>query len=290
MPRGYSQVSGERLPSRAMPLHLDKGSISRIDGRALWRQLADLIVAAVATGDLQPDEALPAEGEIAAQTALSTTTVRAALAQLAQEGRVVKRAGMPTRVAIPPPIRHMATSRYARELAILRKLAPGEPHPELSAFTDDHGIAWDAYSVQAEYTEDGADTCEAGRLDIAPGTAVLRRQLVKIVHGRPAQIQDSVIPLALVRGTPVADPSRQPWPGGTIAELSSIGIEVTAVTEEARARTATTAEREALRMEAPGPVLDIVRVFLHQDSRPVEVSTVIVPAAGVTLAWETTLS
>lgn len=272
-----------------MPLEIDERSVSRLDDRALHRQLADLIRAAITSGELQPDEALPSEGDLAHMSGLSKTAVRDALAVLVGDGLVVKRSGLASRVATPPPVRHMATDRYAAEIAILRNLQPGDPHPETSAFTKDHGVDWAAYSVQADYAEDTATPEDARRLEVAVGTAVLRRQLLKIVRTHPVQLQESVIPLELVAGTPVADPGRQPWPGGTIAELWSVGLVVTGVVEEAKSRTPTAAERRALDMAAPGPVFDIVRTFLIGDDRPVEVSTVVCPAAGVTLQWETRL-
>lgn len=271
-----------------MPLEIDERSVSRLDDRALHRQLADLIRAAITSGELQPDEALPSEGDLAHMSGLSKTAVRDALAVLVGDGLVVKRSGLASRVATPPPVRHMATDRYAAEIALLRNLKPGDPHPETSAFTKDHGVDWAAYSVQADYAEDTATPEDARRLEVATGSAVLRRQLVKLVRTHPIQLQESVIPLELVAGTPVADPRRQPWPGGTIAELWSVGLVVAAVVEEAKSRTPTAAERRALDMAAPGPVFDIVRTFSTAD-RPVEVSSVVCPASGVTLRWETTL-
>lgn len=274
-----------------MPLTLDSRSVSRFDDRALHRQLADVIRDAMGRGELRPGEALPSEGDIASSVGLSRTAVRDALDILATEGLVVKRSGAVTRVATPPPVRHMATSRYADELAQLRALGPDE-HPLTSAFTTDHGIEWNAYRVDSNYTEDAATADDAERLDLAPGAPVLRRQLVKYVAGAPVQLQESVIPLELVEGTPVADPGRQPWPGGTIAELYSVGLVVTRVVEEARARTPSTAERRLLEMEAAGPVWDIVRTFYVESDgadRAAEVSTVVCPAARIVLRYETDL-
>jgi GntR family transcriptional regulator len=274
-----------------VPLDLSDRSTSRFDDRALHRQLADAIREQIRHGALRPGEALPSEGEISTRTGLSRTTVRDALDVLTGEGVIVKRSGAASRVATPPPVRHMATSRYADELARLREL-DGAEHPPVSAFTEDHGIAWDAYRVESTYTEDAATGDDAARLDTFEGTAVLRRQLVKYVADQPVQIQESVIPLDLVVDTPVADPARQPWPGGTIAELYSVGLVVTRVVEEASARTPTTAERKTLQMEAAGPVWDIVRIFYvgdNGDERPAEVSTVVAPAARLVLRFETSL-
>jgi GntR family transcriptional regulator len=276
-----------------MPLTLDASAIDRFGDRALHRQLADRIREAIKTGVLRPGEALPSESDLSTRTDLSRTTVRNAMDELVAEGLIVKRSGAATRVVIPPPVRHMATARYQNELDLLRELAEsGEPHPLSSAFTDDHGVDWGVYSVQAAYSEDAATEEDALRLDVAPGVPVLRRQLVKLVADRPVQLQDSVIPLELVAGTPVADPQRQPWPGGTIAELWSVGLEVTHVSEEARARTPRTAERRLLEMEAAGAVWDIVRTFYvgHGDERrPVEYSTVVCPVASIVLMFATDL-
>lgn len=273
----------------AMPLTLDARSVSRFDDRALHRQLADVIRDAITTGQCRPGEPLPSEAELAATVGLSRTAVRDGLDILASEGLLVKRSGAATRVATPPPVRHMATSRYADEIAQLRALTDGAEHPRSSAFTRDHGIDWAAYAVDSDYSEDAATAFDAARLDLAPGAPVLRRQLVKWAAGAPVQVQESVIPLELVAGTPVMDPARQPWAGGTIAELYSVGLVVTRVIEEARARTPSTAERRMLEMAAAGPVWDIVRVFYVGD-RPAEVSTVVCPAARIVLAYETYLT
>jgi GntR family transcriptional regulator len=276
----------------AVPLELNDRSIDRYADRAWHRQLADLIREQIRRGTLRPSETLPSEKDIAELSGLSRTAVRDALDVLTGEGLIVKRSGLPSRVAAPPPVRHMATSRYADELARLRAL-DGSEHPLTSAFTEDHGVGWDAYEVDSRYTEDAATADDAVRLDIAEGAPVLRRQLVKLVAGDVVQLQESVMPLELVAGTAVADPERQPWPGGTIAELYSVGLVVTRVVEEAHARTPTTAERRLLEMEAAGPVWEIVRIFYvtdgDGDERPAEASIVVAPAARLVLRFETDL-
>jgi GntR family transcriptional regulator len=272
-------------------LELNDRSVSQFDDRPLYRQLADAIREQLRHGALRPGDSLPSEGEIERRTGgLSRTTIREALNVLAAEGAIVKRRGAAARVAARLFVRHMATSRYADELARLRALDGGE-HPLTSAFTEDHAVVWDRHRIEAAYVRDAATADDAARLDIVEGTAVLRRQLVKYVAGQPVQIQDSVIPLDLVDDTPVTDPARQPWPGGTIAELFSVGLVVVRVVEEATARTPTTAERKTLEMAA-GPVLSVVRIFyadVNGEERPVEASTVVVPASRVVLRFETDL-
>jgi GntR family transcriptional regulator len=185
----------------------------------------------------------------------------------------------------------VSTERYAAELALLRELG-GREHPLTSAFVTDHGVGWEDHRVEANYTKGVAGEGDAERLGIAPGTPVLRRHLIKYIGSEPVQLQTSVLPLRLVAGTPVADPARQPWPGGTVAELWSIGLTVTRVIEEARARMPTPDERRRLEMAA-GPVLEVTRTFWAEDEigaeGPAEVSVVVVPAARMTLRFETSL-
>ena len=52
----------------------------------------------------------------------------------------------------------------------------------------------------------------------------------------PVQVADFYLPYDLVKGTRVEDPASEPWPGGTIAQLESLGIEVTEIAEDVAAR------------------------------------------------------
>lgn len=276
-----------------MPLALDEVFLDRLADRPLYKQLADLVRDAIAAGLLVPGEYLPGETELARSTGISRYAVRDALDVLVAEGRIVKAPGVPAKVARPPRARHMATDRYQRQKNLLRQLdETGAEHPETSAFTEDYRVEWTAYRVQTNYVEEPATATDADHLQIPQGTLVLRRRLLKLVEGEPVQIQVSVMPLDLVAGTPVADPDRQPWPGGTLAELHLLRQDVTRVSEAARARFPTDVERRELRMEAAGPVMEVVRVFSTgkgRERRPVEYSTVVVAATTIVLEFETDL-
>lgn len=267
--------------------------VNRFDENAgpPFRQLAAVIRDAIVDGDLAAHEAIPGEYEIANMAGLHRNTVRHAVDLLVDEGLLVKRSGQRTRVVAPPQVRVMSTARYAAALANIR--AHGGTHDQSSAFTTDHGIGWGEHTVLAHYDEDMATPNEVERLGLMThydgDLPVLRRDLVKQVRGETVQLQTSVIPLELVQGTPVADPARQPWPGGTIAELYSIGLVVTRVREEARYRTPTPHERRELGIETTSGVLEVVRVFYVGD-RPVEFSTAVVEANSYTLLYETTIN
>lgn len=269
-----------------MPINLDSRSIDRFAHLPIYRQLADILRAAITERELKPNEALPSEGEMAAAVGISRTAVRESLDVLANEGLIVRRSGTATRVAEPPPLRRMDTARYLKELELLIK---DGPHPETSAFTEEHDADWSEYSMDVEYRKETATQADIDYLQVKPRTAILRRRFIKYVKGVPIQIQRSAIPHKLAAGTLLADPNQQPWPGGTIAELYSVGLVVTKVTEDASARMPTDEERRQLQMNVSGPVWDIVRTFFAA-GKPVEASRVIAPAARNILHYETDLS
>jgi GntR family transcriptional regulator len=261
--------------------------VNRYDKIPLHQQVAAAIRAAITDGVLRPGEALPSEHDMADSMDVTRGTVRDGVSELVSEGLLVKRSGRPTRVVAPPQVRRMSTQRYQQALDAVR--ANSGQHPLSSAFTQDHGVEWTEHNVLTEYVEGPVTAPYAQRLQLAEGQdLVLYRKLLKQVHGETVQLQTSVIPLDLVRGTPVADPDRQPWPGGTIAELYSLGLEVRRVTEEVQVRQPTPAERKALRLEAAGPVMEVTRVF-STSRGPVECSVAVVEATSYRLWFETEL-
>jgi GntR family transcriptional regulator len=272
-----------------MPISLDPRAVDHYAHVPLYRQLADVLRAAMDDGRLAAGETLPSEAEIGEATGLSRTAVRAGMDVLVAEGRVVKASGRPTRVARQAPVRRMGSDRYADEL---RRLAEakrtGKPLAG-SAFSRDYGVDWSGVSYDVTYSQDPATSRDVEQLGLKLGEPVLRRHFVKHVNGHAVQIQDSVMPMALVEGTPIADPTRQPWPGGTIAELWSLDLVVTRVIEDVRARLPRDDERRDLGMEAIGPVWEITRRFFVGD-RPVEASEVVISSARNVLCYETDLS
>jgi GntR family transcriptional regulator len=274
-----------RYPER-MPIDLRRLTIDRYSTHPIYRQLADQIRALIDDGQLGPGEALPGEQKIADELHMSRDAVRNALESLAAEALIVRQHGQPTRVAERHPVRHVDAGRYARELELLRQ--DGD-HPLESAFTAEHGIKWDEYEVDVEVAREKATARDAELLGVKVGSGILRRTFRKRVAGEPVQLQRSAIPWSIAGGTDLADPGRQPWPGGTIAELYSLGLEVTRVVEDVEARLPRDDERRRLHMQTPGPVLTVTRVFWVGD-RPVEASRVIVDAARYVLRFESDLT
>lgn len=274
-----------------MTINLNNRTINRYGSTPMYRQLASRIREAIASGELQPGEKLPAEGTICELTGASRTAVREAMSVLKNEGLIITRNGRASRIASPVPVRRMDASRYVEEYKILRNAdRNGTEHPQTSRFAADHNVPLSDVMVDVEIERERATAADCARLAIPPKTLVLRRRMLKYAAGVPVEIQRSVVPYLLARGTVLEDPTVQPFPGGTQAELWSAGCRnITRIPNEVKARMPSEHEHQQLQLDAVVPVLDIVRVF-WEDDKPVEASRVIVPANRVVLAYETILN
>ncbi|MGQ0775448.1 MAG: GntR family transcriptional regulator [Pseudonocardiales bacterium] len=124
--------------------------------------------------------------------------------------------------------------------------------------------------------EVSADEDIAGLLGVEPGSTVVVRRRVMSLDDEPVQLADSYYPLDLVHGTPIAEPRK--LPGGTVAALERLGLELNDFEEHVSARAATPEERKTLRLADGVPVLVLMRTTHTTDGRAVEVSRAVLAA------------
>jgi GntR family transcriptional regulator len=156
-----------------------------------------------------------------------------------------------------------------------------------TAFTRDHATTWDDPGTRLDrrFETVAVEADLADLLHLETGALVLVRHFVFWAHGEPQQMSRSVLPLELVDGTPIVDPENEPWEGGTIAQMASLGITVTDVEETVQARQPTDEERDTLRIVGGVPVLTITRRMLAHD-RPVEAAAdIVIPADRAQLRY-----
>jgi GntR family transcriptional regulator len=133
-----------------------------------------------------------------------------------------------------PPARRVASDRYQREVRQIIEDGP-QPPPETS-FTRTQGIEWSDYRLDKDFRDTGADEEVAELFGVSPGEPLLERRFVFYAQGEPQQMSWSYLLLSLVSGTPVAGPANEPWPGGNIAQLATLGKIVSRVEESVAAR------------------------------------------------------
>lgn len=242
-----------------------------------YLRIAEGLRANIRDGTYPPGTRLPTIGELSRANRVSEIVIRHAFALLRTEGLIESRRGGGTVVRAHSPARRIAIEHYRADTR------PG-PVPETS-FTRDQGITWDDYRLDRTYDRRVADEELAGLFGLSPGTPLLRRRFVFWARGEAQQISVNYLPWDLVAGTPVADPDREPWPGGTPAQLASLGHPATRVEEAVRSRMPTPEEADVLRISPGVPVLAITRRMLSGD-RVLEVCRdIVIPTDRVVLEY-----
>jgi GntR family transcriptional regulator len=174
----------------------------------------------IASGEYGPGDQIPTIPDLCEAYGVSPTTIRNALDLLRNEGLVESRARAGTRVRPRPPVHRMAADRYRNTGT-----------PRATPFTRDQGIGWSEYRLDKRFERVQADAELAALFECEPGERLLARHFVFYDNDQPTQMSTSYVRWSDVVGTPVADPINEPWPGGTRAQMASLGIRVTRVTE-----------------------------------------------------------
>ena len=248
-----------------------------------YRQIAEYLRLRIMRGDYRPGDLLPSETDLMVEHQVSRGTARQALAVLRADGLAQAAMGRGVFVREHPPVRRVASDRYQREVRQIIEDGP-QPPPETS-FTRTQGIEWSDYRLDKDFRETGADEEVAELFGVSPGEPLLERRFVFYAQGEPQQMSWSYLLLSLVGGTPVADPANEPWPGGNIAQLATLGKIVSRVEESVAARMPLPDEVSTLRIPPGVPVLTVTRRMLAGPDRNevVEVANKIVIPADRTI-------
>jgi GntR family transcriptional regulator len=191
---------------------------------------------------------------------------------LANEGLVETKARAGTLVRPRPPVHRMAADRY--------RTLPGAP---ATAYTRDQGIGRSEYRLDKRFERVHADAELAGLFECEVGERLLARYFVFYENDQPTQMPTSYVRWSDVAGTPIADPINEPWPGGTRAQMTSLGITVNRVTESFTSAMPTESETTTLRVGAGVPVLRYTRRHISDTGRIVEVAHPIVRRGHTTV-------
>lgn len=230
-----------------------------------YLRIAAVVRAQIADGTLQPGARLPTIPDFAAEHGVSETTARGALRELRAEGLIETRKRGGTVVRPRPPIHRMPADRY--------RTRPGARE---TSYTRDQGIEWSSYRLDKRFERVRASPELAALFEREPGVELLARHFVFNDNGQPTQMSTSYVLWSDVAGTAVADPINEPWPGGTRAQLRTLGIEVARITESFTCAMPTQREATTLAIGPGVPVVRFTRRHITGDGRVVEVAHPIV--------------
>ncbi|CAL9505639.1 GntR family transcriptional regulator [Streptomyces sp. enrichment culture] len=249
------------------------GALDPTSDRAVFRQIADRIREAIDKGRFKEGAKLPSESELVEHFGVSRMTVRNALSLLQSEGLVTAEHGKGVFVRPRPPVRRLASDRFARRYRDQGK----------SAFTVEAEAAGSKPEVDSlEVKEEKPAPDISARLG-SPRKVLARRRRY-LLDGRPVEFAVSYIPLDLARGTQITEPN--PGPGGIYARLEELGHRLDHFDEEVRARMPSPAEVKTLRLSSGVPVISLFRTAYDTEGRAVEVCDTVMAADAYVLAYQ----
>src|SRR5215217_1219172 len=172
----------------------------------LYQQLQRALREAIQTNQLAPDDALPAERDMAETLSVSRITIRKALDALVSEGLLTRRQGAGTYVA----------SRVEKSFS------------KLSSFTEDMisrgRVPHSAWVSRAEGTVTPEESLTLG---LSPGSPVYRFNRIRYADGAPMALEYSTIAAfalpSIRRWRPRSTPPSRPAAIGRCAPFSACG-------------------------------------------------------------------
>lgn len=243
--------------------------------RPVYKQIADHLRSAIARGLLREGDQLPSEAQLMDHYGVARMTVRNAMRLLQDEGLVSAEHGKGSYVRSRPPVRRLASDRFAQ-----RHRKEGK-----AAFTveaEQVGATADVDRIEVSESRPPAEV--ADRLGISDDASVVVRSRRYLLDGKPVETAVSYIPADLARGTPISDPN--PGPGGIYARLEEQGHTLDRFTEDVTARMPTPQETRLLNLSPGVPVFRLVRTAYDIDGRPVEVCDTVMAADAYQLSYE----
>ena len=237
-----------------------------------------------------PGALLPSEPEIGRAYGVSRQTARSALRALEQEGLVTVRPRRGRIVRVPPrrAVRDSERHQLEKDNAILPeeergKLGEAETNLAMSISDQEFVSKYDIIPAPAEL---------ADVFGVVPTTPLLRRRFTSTDPQSGNLLSDSVsyIPKSFVEDNPaILDERNEPWPGGTLHQLSTVGIEIMKVVDEVTARMPSSIEAESWDLPPGIPLLFCRRLSYDKDNKLIEISDAWYPADRTELRFVTPL-
>jgi GntR family transcriptional regulator len=243
--------------------------------RAVYKQIADHLRAAIAQGRLREGDQLPSEAQLMTHYGVARMTARNALRLLQDQGLITAEHGRGVYVRARPPVRRLASDRFAQ-----RHRKEGKAAFNVEA--EQHGATPQVDMISVTETTPPAEVVD--RLRLSDDSPVVIRSRRYLLDGRPVETAVSYIPADLARGTPITDPN--PGPGGIYARLEEQGHTLERFTEEVAARMPTPEEARRLALPPGVPVFRLIRTAYDLDGRAVEVCDTIMSAEAYVLNYE----
>ncbi|CAG0931345.1 MAG: putative fructoselysine utilization operon transcriptional repressor [Rhodocyclaceae bacterium] len=214
----------------------------------LYRQIKNLILQGLASGEWRPGEAIPSEAELAIRFNVSQGTVRKAIDEMAAENLVVRKQGKGTYVAS-----HNDPRAFFRFLRVV---------PDVGGVAVPQSVPLECWRAKAGQ--------EAARiLDIPLGAPInIVRRLLKF-DGKPVVLDEIYLSGDVFQGLTLEVLQGNQDSLYTLFE-THFGVRMIRAEERIRAVAADRASAEQLQVDEGSPLLSVERVTYTYGDKPVE--------------------
>ncbi|GAB3127499.1 GntR family transcriptional regulator [Streptomyces calidiresistens] len=253
-----------------------------------YLELADRL--ARVAQEMAPGQQFATVPEIARNYEVHRNTASRAIQHLKERGVLTGKKGGKTWVRVPPIRAVRRNTRYQVEKDLALKSEEERRGNGVSEL--DSGVSLS--EIHEDTFEHSVVDCPAHVADFfgfPEGTKVLRRKRVRRHRqGGGSGTSVSYIPYDLASRNPeLFDESREPWPGGTMHQLHTLGVEVARIDDHITASMPTDEEMELQDIPQGVPVIRVTKVSISTNGRVVEVTEIPLPADRSQLIYSTHL-
>lgn len=214
----------------------------------LYAQVREILARRLSDGEWRPGELIPSEHQLAQQLSVSQGTVRKALNELVAMNVLVRQQGKGTFVA---------SHDAQRALFHFFHITADDGSKQLP---ESRVLGWSRRRINKR---------EATLLQLPVGSRGIRIERLRELGGQPVIVETVLLPAVLF---PDLAKSDKPLPN-TLYQLyqHEYGVTIHRAQEQLRAVAATQRDAELLNIEPGAPLLEIERVALTLQGKPVEV-------------------
>ena len=250
-------------------------SIDPSSDRPAYKQIADHLRDRIVRGELAPGARLPSERILMDSYGAARGTVRQAINLLKVEGLIQVEHGRGSFVRPLPPVKRLASDRFARQHRNVGKAA-------FLVEVESEGREPAVEMLRLGRTKAPGDI--AARLGLKEGAPVLIRHRRYLADGQPLELATSYVSWELAEGTPMTH--KNSGPGGIYARIEELGHKLDHFTEDVAARMPTPDETKSLKLGPGVPVFHLVRTAYDTKGQAVEVCDTVMAADRYVLAYE----
>ncbi|MFH9016686.1 GntR family transcriptional regulator [Streptomyces sp. NPDC017943] len=255
-----------------------------------YLELADALAAQIERGEYAPGQRFPTVVELAKARNVAPNTVSRAVQVLKERGLLSGKVGGTTRVRVQPIPQLRSNERYQTEKD--RVLLPEQERRTAGVAELDSGVSLAEMfesTIRIDVIPAPSDVAETLGLEAG---ALVRRSISTRRHKEGAGVGKSVsyMPHDLARKNPqLFDHSQEPWPGGALHQLHTLGVEVDCIIDVVSASMPTDSERAEQDIPPGVPVLHIRKISYSTDGQAVELTEIPLPADRIELRYVTPL-